>query len=369
LPILSSDKVRQVHTHFNPGPTTDVLLKDHAKVPALAELVAKWQRPLILAGGGVIAAGAEETLAQLAERLGAPVVHTLMGKCALPADHPLAAGLVWHRATSDVSNMEDCFSPLFKEADGLLAVGCRFSQASTGSWQLPLPKSLVQIDIDPEEIGRHYPVSLGIVGDAGMALVELLKRLPEKRRSPWAKLPTPHEPWQSIPGRELVTPLRRALPRDAIIAADITRLSYVLLAELPVYTPRSFLHPAGFVSMGYGIPAALGAKAAFPERPVVAVVGDGCFLMSGMELATAVQEKLPMVVVLINDNCLTLIKSTQERRFEKRFIGVDLVNPDFGKFAEAFGVRFWRAESDGAVEVALKEAIARNEPGLIEVRV
>ena len=121
--------------------------------------------------------------------------------------------------------------------------------------------------------------------------------------------------------------------------------------------------------MGHGLPAALGAKAAFPERTVVTVVGDGGFLMSGMELATAVQEKLPVVVVLINDNCLTLIKAIQERRYEKRFLGVDLHNPDFGVLAKAFGVSYWRSDSDSTFESALSEAVAANQPALIEVQV
>jgi acetolactate synthase-1/2/3 large subunit len=120
--------------------------------------------------------------------------------------------------------------------------------------------------------------------------------------------------------------------------------------------------------MGYGIPAALGARAAWPERAVVAVVGDGCFLMSGMELATAVQEQLPIVVVLVNDNTLTLIKSTQQRKFAERYIAVDLRNPDFGVFARAFGVRYWRADTDADFEAALRAALAANEPALVEVR-
>ena len=114
--------------------------------------------------------------------------------------------------------------------------------------------------------------------------------------------------------------------------------------------------------MGYGLPAALGAKAAFPERTVVAVVGDGGFLMSGMELATAVQERLPVVVVLVNDNSLTLIRATQERRYGGRFIGVDLHNPDFGALARAFGVRYARADSDDAFETALREALDADRP-------
>jgi acetolactate synthase-1/2/3 large subunit len=230
------------------------------------------------------------------------------------------------------------------------------------------PASLAQIDVDPTEIGRHYPVTVGVPADAALAMRALLDALPAASRKPWMSLPTPATPWR-LPGLDPVGPLREVLPRDGIVVADITRLTYILLAEFPVYEPRTFLHPAGFVAMGYGIPAALGAKAAFPGRPVVAVVGDGCFLMCGMELATAVQEKLPIVVVLVNDGCLTLIKAIQERRYEGRLLGVDLVNPDFQLFAQAFGVHSWRVDSDAAFGRALRQALDRDEPALIEVQV
>jgi acetolactate synthase-1/2/3 large subunit len=119
--------------------------------------------------------------------------------------------------------------------------------------------------------------------------------------------------------------------------------------------------------MGYGIPAALGAKAANPERTAVAVVGDGCFLMSGMELATAVQEKLPIVVVLLNDSSLTLIKAIQQRRYDNRFIGVDLRNPDFGLLAQAFGAQAWRVDTDAGFARALEEALDSGKTSVIEV--
>lgn len=334
---------------------------------ALASLIGGWRKPLLLAGGGVISAGAAPWLRELAERIGAPVFHTLNGKSAFPLDHPLAARLPWYRATSDLSNMEQFMSPLFAQADGLLAIGCRFTQAVTGSWTLRLPSAVAQIDIDAEEIGRHYAVTLGVHADAREALRALLELLPAGPRKPWIAPPPPREPTR-LPGLDLLAPLRRTLPRDAILAADITRLSYILLAEFPVYEPRTFLHPAGFVPMGYGLPAALGAQVAFPERTVVAVAGDGCFLMSGMELATAVQEKLPIIVILVNDGSLSLIKAIQHRRYEGRFLGVDLRNPDFSLFARAFGVRSWSITTDDEFEHALREALALREPALIEVR-
>jgi acetolactate synthase-1/2/3 large subunit len=290
-----------------------------------------------------------------------------MGKCTLPSNHPLAAGMPWNRATSDLSAMEQFFSPLFAEADGVLAVGCRFTQLTTGTWTLKLP-TLAQIDIDAEELGRHYPLGLGIHADARLALEQLLKRLPAVPRTAWTRPLPAHEPWQ-LPGLDLVPPLRRVLLRDGIVVADITRLAYILLVEFPVYQPRTFLHPAGYVSMGYGIPAALGARAAFPHRPIVAVVGDGCFLMSGMELATAVQEKLPIVVILINDGSLTLIKAIQKRRYQERYLGVDLLNPDFGLFARSFGVRHQALCDASSFETSLREALGRDETTLLEVKI
>jgi thiamine pyrophosphate-dependent acetolactate synthase large subunit-like protein len=262
--------------------------------------------------------------------------------------------------------MADRISPLFTEADGLLAIGCRFTQVATGTWALRPPRALAQIDIDPAEIGRHYPVTLGVHADAREALRALLAVLSLERRVPWAVKPV-HEPWR-MANLDLPACLRRALPRDALLVADVTQLSYRLLVEFPVYEPRTFLHPAGAVSMGYGLPAALGARAALPDRPIVAVMGDGCFQMTGMELATAVQEKLPVVVLLVNDSGLTLIKAIQHRRYQNRFIGVDLKNPDFGLLAQAFGVRHWQADSEATLEPVLREALACGETALVELR-
>jgi thiamine pyrophosphate-dependent acetolactate synthase large subunit-like protein len=349
-----------------PAPVAPVRLNPE-EIARLARWLSERQKPLLLAGGGVVSAGAEPALRRLAEHLGAPVFTTANGKCALPSSHPLAAGLPWRRATSDLTNMSEQFSPLFARSDGLLAVGCRFTQLATGSWSLK-PPPLAHIDVDPDEIGRHYPVEVGLVGDARLALEALLDALAGPPRAPWTELPPQGEPW-SLPGLDAVGPLRRALPPDGIVAADVTRLGYVLMKDLPLDFPRTFLHPAGYVSMGYALPAALGAKAAHPARKVVAVVGDGGLQMSALEFATVMQERLPVVVLLINDRCLTLIKSTQERRYAKRFIAVDLQNPDFGLLARSFGVRYEQVNEEAALEAALREALAADVPALVEVRV
>jgi acetolactate synthase-1/2/3 large subunit len=335
-------------------------------VQRLARLIGNWRRPLLIAGGGVISSDACPELLRVAERLGAPVFHTLMGKTALRSDHPLAAGLPWKQATSDASNMAEFMSPLFAQADGMLAIGCRFTQVATGTWALRPPQALAQIDVDRTELGRHYPVVLGVQADAREALRALLALLPDAPRATWADANAPREPGR-MGGMDLCSTLRRALPRDTIVVADVTQLAYRMLVDFPVYQPRTFLHPAGGVAMGYGLPAALGAKAMLPERPVVAVVGDGCFQMTGMELGTAMQEQLPVVIVLIHDGSLTLIKMIQHRRYQDRFLGVDLRNPDFGMLARAFGVRAWRVDTEPTLEEALREALACGQPGLVEV--
>jgi acetolactate synthase-1/2/3 large subunit len=258
-------------------------------------------------------------------------------------------------------------SPLFAEADGLLAIGCRFTQVITGTWALKVPPALAQIDIDPAEIGRHYPVTLGVHADAREALKSLLALLAPTARAAWAP-PAPVREPRKLDGLDLLGPLRRILPEDAIVVADVTRLGYAMLVDHPTRHPRTFLHPACGIAMGYGLPAALGARAAFPDRVIVTVMGDGCFQMTGLELATAVQEKLPVVVVLVNDRALTLIKAIQQRRYGGRFLGVDLRNPDFGLLAKAFGVRAWQVDTDAAFETALQEALALRESALIEVR-
>jgi thiamine pyrophosphate-dependent acetolactate synthase large subunit-like protein len=337
-------------------------------VDDLAKLVASWNKPLIMVGGGVISSGAELVLVDLAQRLGAPVFHTFMGKGAIPSDHPLCAGTPWKEGTSDATEMATRMSPLFALADGMLAAGCRFTQVITGSWALKPPESLVQIDIDPEELGRHYPLRLGIHADARLTLQALLERLPRERRPSWAPATPAREP-RRIGGLDLLGPLRRTIPADALISADVTQLGYAMLVDHPVKFPRTFFHPAAAISMGFGLPAALGAKAAFPEKTLVTVMGDGCFQMTGMELATAVQEKLPVVVVLINDRTLSLIKAIQQRRYGGRFIGVDLQNPDFSVFARAYGVQAWQVQTGTDFEKALREAIASREPALVEVQI
>src|SRR5207248_9523884 len=206
--------------------------------------------------------------------------------------------------------------------------------------------TLVQIDIDANEVGANYPATIGIVSDAKNALSELRDALQAEgvvagSRSSW--MPDSARPQKRIDVGPASRPpvdwweLREVLERDAIVAADIARSGYALVGQFPVYEPRTFMHSASFIAMGHAFPAALGAKVAFPGREVVSVSGDGCFLMTGQELATAVQHGINVVAIVINDRCLTGIAALQDAQYGGRRVAVDLGNPDFVRLGESFG--------------------------------
>ena len=348
----------------------------NAGLQQAAQLLRKAKRPLILAGGGVIAAEAWRELLEVAELLQAPVLTSPMGKGSIPANHPLCAGVTFTWVTADLQNMENSISPLAGMADVALAVGFRFSQLATVNYTLPVPRNLVQIDIDANEIGGNYPVTVGIVSDAKNALRQLRDGIKAEGRqshprSSW--MPDSVRPQRRIDVGPAGKPpvdwwdLREVLDRDAIVSADITRSGYALVGQFPVYEPRTFMHSASFIAMGHAFPAALGAKVAFPGRQVVSVSGDGCFLMTGQELGTAVQHGINVVAIVINDHCLTGIAALQDTHYGGRRVAVDLLNPDFVRFAESFGAIGLRVRSAEDFKPALQEALQAEKPAVIEI--
>ena len=337
-----------------------------------SEILANSELPLIIAGGGVISANASKELIELAELLNAQVITTPMGKGAIPADHPLHAGLTWHQLTADLSNMHDMVSPLPGVSDAVLAVGCRFTQLATGDWVLKVPENLIQIDIDETEIGKNYPVKVGIVADAKVALQQLIGELKKRdltESSDWESIKTqiPKPQRWAMEGWDIIPILREILDSDAIVVADITRPGYMMLANFDVYQPRTFLHSVTFIALGHGFPAALGAKVAYPKRQVVAVCGDGGFMMTCQEMATAVQHGINVVVIVINDHALTAIKSLQDRHYGGRHIAIDLQNPDFVQFAESFGARGLRVNNIEQFKPTIIEALNADVPTLVEI--
>ena len=338
---------------------------DENALDRAAGLLKKAKRPVIWAGGGVITSGASSALRSLAEILEAPVFPTTQGKGSLPEDHPLAAGntLVHPLATEYLSS-----------CDLMLAIGTRFSELETARWSLRLPGDLIQIDVDAEQIGRNYPVSEGIVSDAKLALEALIDRCSDdepraSRAAEVAELKSClmkdfHK--RSPEAVELIRTLRSALPRETVIVSDLTVVAYWCHHVLDVFEPRTYFNSMGFGSLGFGLPAAMGAKLAVPDRPVVVLTGDGGFQFTCQELGTAVQFGVPVVVVVFNDDGYGILWPQQQARYG-RTNATDLVNPDFVALAHAFGASGRRVEEVGELGAAIKSALDADGPSLIEV--
>ena len=313
--------------------------------------------PIILAGSTVRHAGARNELKLLAEKLNVPVIVTRCAKGVLSEDHELA--------------LQICYGYLGKEAlkhaDCLIAIGTRFTSIDTRSWTMQLPETFIQIDEDDDEIGREYPCDTGIVGDLKLTLQALIEDISVKDYSWDEVLPQLRAKSDSQPPLPILHELQEVLPKDTIYSIDVHSLGYSSFAEFPVYDPNTFLHPNIGVALGYSYPAALGAKVAYPDRPVVCFTGDGGFMMGAMEMATAMKYGLNVVAVVVNDDALTAIKGSQFLSFEGRTIDTELYNPDFVDFAQSFGADAWRVEKLEDFKPTLRKALASEKPSLIEV--
>ena len=323
------------------------------------------QRPFIFAGWGVTAADANAELQALAERLGAPVLTSPTGKGAIPDDHPLSLGAAWRP--------ESAIAELMEGADLVLAVGTRLGGMETRGWSLPMPK-LIHIDPDPANIGKGYSTELGVVGDPKTVLGQLVDALQAHsgvdRSAKVAKARdeiVAHLHERSPEMDRLLRDIRQQLDRDAIVSVDMTIPTYWAATYMPVYEPRTFIDPYNFMSLGCGLPLGIGAKIARPDRQVVVLCGDGGFMFTVQEMATAVKYGLDMTIVLFNNDCYGAIRRNQQRRFDGRVIDADLVNPDFVKLAEAFGIPAVRLPSTAELGTALQGALQAKELRLIEV--
>lgn len=338
-----------------------------ADVAEAARRLARAERPLIVAGGGVVAAGAAAELGALARRLQAPVITTVMGRGALSERDPLWQAVLPDRHASE--------APL-READVVLAVGCRFAARSTQGLLLNLSfgpeQTLIHLDIDPAVIGRVYKPQVAVVGDARDGLGRLVEALgPEPARATWdrarlATLRATTSPRYTAEVARLVRLLREAVPEDGIVVNDQSGINYWMEWRFPVLAPRTFLYPVGSAVLGYAVPAAIGAQIANPGRAVLSVSGDGGFLFSVNELATAVKYRLPVAFLVVNDGRYGAIKWLQEKMFG-RWGEADLANPDFPALARAFGARGERLSSVEDLPRALASAFAADGPTVLEL--
>jgi thiamine pyrophosphate-dependent acetolactate synthase large subunit-like protein len=344
-------------------PPCDVRLVEEA-----ARLLARAKLPLVVSGGGVIASDAGAELLALARRLRAPVITTVTGRGILPDNDPLWLGVLPNRRATQAA---------LEATDVILAAGCRFAHRSTKGLLLNLSFSphqqLIHLDLDPSVIGKLFPPALGIAGDARHGLGALLQALgPGPGRSEWdwswiGEQREAKSPRHTAQIERLIRILRDALPPEALVVNDQTGINYWMEWHFPVLRPRTFLYPVGSATLGYAVPAAIGGKVAHPNRPVLAVVGDGGFLFSVNELATAVKYRLPVVFLVLNDQRYGAIKWLQETIFG-RWGEADLANPDFPALAHAFGAEGHRVEQLDDLPRALDKALGHHGPTLLELR-
>jgi acetolactate synthase I/II/III large subunit len=336
---------------------------DPAAIALAATALRSAKRPFIYAGGGIESAEATEALARVAERLGAPVVTSVFGRGAISDRHPLALGDGWGRL--------DLYDDLLAQADLVLVVGSRIDVVSDVNVGARFPARIVQIDIDPLMVGHRRPVEVGIVGDARLVLEAIGDELSgapacwfdvagfrARKRERMVERAGPVLP--------IIEDLRAALPDETIVVDDLTVVGYWMPLLFDTYHPRTLIHPGTYGTLGYALPASIGAKFACPDKPVVSISGDGGFMFSVQDLATAVQAKQDLVALVFNDHAYGSIRVYQDRMFGGRHIGDDLVNPDFVKLGEAFGAKSVRVEPKD-VGSAVRRAIDAGGVWLIEV--
>ncbi len=377
-------------TMFQKDVITTKMGGDPEQIKEAAKLLAKAKKPLVLAGGGVHVAEAWGELKELIDGMQIPLVTTMPGKGVVAEDNPLCLGPVGRSGWGSAINAT-------READVVLAIGNRFCDANTSGWRkgvvynFPETK-LIHVNIDQLDIGRSYPADVGIVGDAKTVLRQIFEGLKgvwkenEKAREPWvAKARKWKEEWLAkieadnqgksdpITTNRLAYEVNRALPKDANVITDTGDIQQAYEGYGIVREPNTFFNNAGLAQMGWSASAVMGVKLARPDKVALAIVGDGSFLMSSYAMATAVEYKIPVIWVLINNYGQSIERHGQlinyGREVWSTFQKTDgkVSNPDFVKMAESYGVKGKRIHSSDEVKGTIQEAIKLNEPYLIEV--
>jgi acetolactate synthase I/II/III large subunit len=366
---------------------------DSEKIVRAAKLLVRAERPLILVGGGVVMSDASREAVAVAEFLGAPALCTFRGdsKGGFPEDHDLYGfhpGNIGNAVSNEVS----------KKADVILAVGVTFSDETTSSYvpgvtfRIP-PTKLIHVDIDRHEIGKNYPTEIGIVADAKAALQDLLvairsaRRKGGRRTEGWIKrFRELKEKWEEELERmrkgspmgipNVVAMLRARLPRSSIVAVSAGLPQEIMSQQWIAYRPRTFISSGGFSTMGFALPAAIGARLAQPKAPVVAVEGDGSFMMNNVELSTAVQLQIPLLVVILNNKGWVSIRDLQIRSFKGRKIGTEFKRKDgseyevdFEKLTRAYGAEYSLATNPAEFRKGVSDALASGGTTVLEAEV
>ena len=341
---------------------------DPAKVKQAAELLARAERPLIWAGGGCREADITTELADLAEALNAPVITTPEGKGAIAENHPLSLGTFYYGHGPAYYSLP--------QADVILAIGSRMNMNPRTPWSLHSGQTVIQIDADPEELGRNVEPQVGMVADAKLGVNELLAELGgSTKASQWnngemveIRRQAAEDLRRLAPLQvEIIETMREELEDDAIMVAGTTEVAYWGHLAFPVLKPRSYLTSSYFATLGYAFPTALGAKVGNPNRQVVATIGDGGFMYASSELSTAVQEGINVVMLVFNNGLLGASRADQMNRYQGRTIGTELHNPDFAQLAQVYGALGMKLDDRRELGSALHDALRANRPAVIEV--
>ena len=356
---------------YNPNVEADL-----SETVRAVELLLNAERPIIMAGGGVILSGAFSELQALAELVQIPVVTTFKGKGAFPENHPLAMGPIGMHGHAEANK-------IILEADCILAVGARFSDRSVGKFdEFGKGMSIIHMDIDPAEIGKNKSVDVALVGDVKSSLRTLVKMFSKKMikrdsDSPWLKrrkeliqyyAETLKDYPREITAKKSLKKLRELLPANAIVTTEVGQCQMWASLHFDVIAPGTFFSSTGLGTMGFGFPASIGAKAARPDVPVVDIAGDGSFNMTENSLAVSVLDKLPVIVFLMNNYMLGMVAQWQRTFYNRRYSGVHQHRcPDYVKIADAYGAQGIRAESMHELERAIKEALKSDVATVIDI--
>lgn len=372
-------------------PTGQQVVGDLSAIARAAELLVEAERPVIYAGGLAATQDAGPEIVALAEYLGIPVATPGISKGLIPEDHALSVGVTGLRGN-------EVAQELTRTADVLLGVGTTFPEVESSSWDqervfvIP-PTMLIHVDSESQEIGKVYPVEVGIVGNSKATLAELTRQVKELTgRRAWEEsarveeIARKKEEWEAqfeeayasdaepmVPDR-LVKEVRDVFPKDGVVVTDVGFNKYLVHQQMPFYEPRTLVSAGPFAPMGFGAPAALGAKLAKPDKPVVALVGDGGFSAVECTLSTAAEYGIDVVWIVMNNYVYGVVKPLQKGPYKGRMIGTEFTdpegeryNPDFAAVARAHGLEGARVEKPGEFKPALEEALASGKGTVLDV--
>jgi acetolactate synthase-1/2/3 large subunit len=357
---------------YNPVPKID-----NSALEAAAELINTAKKPYIVWGQGIILGKAEEELKAFIEKTGIPAAWTIMGESAIPTSHPLNVGMV---------GMHGNYGPnvLTNECDLLLAVGMRFDDRVTGSLDTYAKQAkVIHFEIDPAEINKNVTADVAVLGDAKASLAELLPLVNKNSHDQWheefkkkaaIEFETViekdiHPTKEGLTMGEVIEAINKASKNEAVIVTDVGQHQMIACRYAKFEKSKSNITSGGLGTMGFALPAAIGAKQGAPEREVVAIIGDGGYQMTIQELGVIFQHQIPVKIVVLNNDHLGMVRQWQELFFERRYASTVMVNPDFVKIAEGYHIEAKRVSERSELQSTINEMIASDKPYFLEVKV